>query len=773
MWFATQGGTIASTVTAVGAAAGVTPILVEPTHSLSDPQQCNWANAGNLVAGEGCSPTMPSNAQISDFRYGDYQTGANIWGLNPASNYTPWHRWRSVYTTNNGVAGQHLTPFSAEAVYLNGGININQNGYTNLPWQAVQENRALSYTPGNTFPLVTWGYKYSTGDILAYYGNLLCYGGFSAGSGEGCEGIDIGAVQGTVEYTGTVSSSTSSTVSVGSVSFGEGTQGAGRYLVDQTQAITGNATAITAPAGGSYFTVTDSGASFPVSSVNTTLGTAVTAPGSATVTPASATGISTSDILCVGGTKTGFEQIKVTGTGSGTFTAVYRYPHLTTDFVVKGGLCGYYWSFVADDATHAVYSEIGSSNPLHWVVPVVRSLSSTTFEVWLTHPDNGIQGYTGNWSVGTPGYRLWPGAEVISVMTPGGQTLSDTLTLEPQQFTWTNGDTVSMPHYWALAVHQGQLYRRSYFPNTAGESGFFTLYSSGLMHGSDSLVFLQNNTPSAYYTTSGTFNYLNYPRMFNIDKNFGYYFWTTDYPHAAFFASYQTATAFHFIEQPYTGGTCGTTCNSFFDSDPVNHWYKIYRFGSTNSITLDWDGGIVNATAVQVAGQNAVTQDASGNVNINGSLSNPTGVLGGWQNLALYSQFDAAQLPATGATWAYQCDHGTFTANTSDVTDPLGGNTALKAVMAASGNTCGAGYPITGIEQTISGLAASTQYTMSVWARSSAGGEILNAGIGGGATCGYPAQSTMPLLTTSWQRFSCTVTMQGVRVERCDRVGGE
>jgi len=615
-------GTQAAVASIPPSAPGVTPVIIPSSHSASDPRICNWANVGQPVSGDGCFNTVPANVQIQDFRFGDYQTGVNVLGSQPSTNFAAWHRWDAIYTTNNRVAGQHQTNLNVNALYLNGGTNIFQNGYVNLPWHAAQENFVNDYTPGNAFPHISWGNKYSTGDILAYYGILRCYGGFSAGSGEGCEGIDLMAWEGTQEYTGTITSSTASTVTV-KVTQGDGTQGAGRYLVDQTRAITGNATASTQPTGGNLFQVIDSSAAFPVSSVNTTLGTAVTAPGTATVTPASMTGISTGNILCVAGNKTGFEQVQVSATTGSTFTASFRYPHLTTDFVIKGGLCGYYFSFDADDATHSLYSEISASNPLHWVIPVLRSTSGTQFEVWLTHPNNGIQGYTGQWSLTSPGYRLWPGAEVTSVMAPGGQTLSSTLTVEPHSVAWANSDTVSVPHYWALAAHQGQMSRSGYFPNTAGEAGFMSWIAKGQMTGSTSMFWFENDTPSSIYTgDSGSVNYHNYPRMFNIGSNWGQYFHTTDYPRGAFFISDQTATAFHFVQQPYATGTCLTRCNAFMDVDPVNHWFKIYKLGATPAITLDWDTGTVNATAVQVGGLNAAKLIASGAATLGtGSIS--------------------------------------------------------------------------------------------------------------------------------------------------------
>ncbi len=583
-------------------APGVTPVIIPSSHSTSDPRICNWANVGQPLSGEGCFNIVSANVQIQDFRFGDYQTGVNVLGSQPGTNFAAWHRWDSVYTTSNGVKGLHQTNLNLNGLYLGGGTNIFQNGYVNLPWQAVQENFANSYTPGNTFPFVAWGNKYSTGDILGLYALLRCYGGFAAGAGEGCEAIDVQATEGTQEFTGTIASSTSTTVTI-TVTQGNGTQGAGRYLVDQTQAITGNATSIAQPGGTTFFQVTDSGASFPVSSVNTTLGTAVTAPGSATVTPGSLTEISAGNILCIAGTKTGFEQITVASvnSGAGTFTATYRYPHLNTDAVVKGGLCGYYFNFAADDATHSLWAEISSSNPLHWQIPVVRSLSGTTFEVWLVNPDLGPVTYQGQWTLSTPGYRLWPGAEVTSVMTPGGQTLSSTLTVEPHSVVWSNSDTVSQPHYFSIQANHGLFARTSYHPDQYGPPGELQFIFRGQKTNAGiSAMWFENDTPTSFYNQQA------WPRLIQTDGNWGTYFRASIPPHDQFIDFNQTTTAWNLVKQEATAG------RGYFTVDPVNHWFHIGPQFNPQFINLDWVNGIVNATAIQVGGVNAAKLIASG-----------------------------------------------------------------------------------------------------------------------------------------------------------------
>ncbi len=122
-------------------------------------------------------------------------------------------------------------------------------------------------------------------------------------------------------------------------------------------------------------------------------------------------------------------------------------------------------------------------------------------------------------------------------------------------------------------------------------------------------------------------------------------------------------------------------------------------------------------------------------------------------NMVRYSQFDSAALPGSGP-WAYFCDHATYTANATALTDPNGGNTALKLVGPASGGSCGT--LATGIQQTVSGELASNTYTLSVWARGALGGEQLHLGIQSGNSC-----PTLQTLTTSWVRYSCSIIATG------------
>ncbi|MFI5107226.1 MAG: N,N-dimethylformamidase beta subunit family domain-containing protein [Terriglobales bacterium] len=169
----------------------------------------------------------------------------------------------------------------------------------------------------------------------------------------------------------------------------------------------------------------------------------------------------------------------------------------------------------------------------------------------------------------------------------------------------------------------------------------------------------------------------------------------------------------------------------------------------------------VTVAGANVTGMNfssAATYSVSGTISGSGGNGATVNLAGaatvtGSSNMALYSQFDAGTLPGTGP-WTYYCDHAAFTANTGDVTDPWGGNTALKMVAPASGTMCTT-YTAAGIQQTVSGLAVGQTYSLSLYARGAVGGEKITLRMtGAGNTCG---PNTTYTLTTAWVRYSCTV----------------
>ncbi|MGO9211040.1 MAG: N,N-dimethylformamidase beta subunit family domain-containing protein [Terriglobales bacterium] len=164
----------------------------------------------------------------------------------------------------------------------------------------------------------------------------------------------------------------------------------------------------------------------------------------------------------------------------------------------------------------------------------------------------------------------------------------------------------------------------------------------------------------------------------------------------------------------------------------------------------------VTVASANVTGMNFSSTATYG---VAGTISGPGGngatvslagaaTVAGSSNMVLYSQFDSGTLPRSGPWIYFGCD-ATFTSNTSDLTDPNGGSTALKMANPAS-TSCGSSYS-SGVQQTVAGVTLNGTYTVSVWARGAAGGETFKIGMSASNGC------TETPLTTSWVRYTCTI----------------
>jgi hypothetical protein len=395
-----------------------------------------------------------------------------------------------------------------------GGINFDQNGYINKSNWMPFDLRLNKYTPGQGIPANISVNSYSHGDALPLSLLANCYAGESAGGDEGCETLDRAAIQGSVEFRANISSggTTGATSLTLSPSTGSGTQGSGRFLIDTTPGktiSTGSISSLSYPRGGAPPTLTGSGTSWPVSSVNTTLGTTVTAPGSATVTPGSITGISTSTALCIADSGAYETLIPSAVTGS-TFTATFVKPHVSTAIVSAGGLCGSFFEFVAD--------RYNATNTLHWIWPIIRSTSSTSADVWYATPGVGYDGgYGGRATFPGASYAIYPGAEVTSVQTGGA--VSNTFTLSPNGTAWSNSDAVALPHYPWMHVSAGHTTLTKYFPSPGAEasSGTFTSLSGIWSKSSgDGADIWQNATLTSFYRGGGDIGVLTPPDGFHF-----------------------------------------------------------------------------------------------------------------------------------------------------------------------------------------------------------------------------------------------------------------
>jgi hypothetical protein len=120
--------------------------------------------------------------------------------------------------------------------------------------------------------------------------------------------------------------------------------------------------------------------------------------------------------------------------------------------------------------------------------------------VWVTG-DGGWQQLVTRWNSTTANaYVLYPYAEVISTQQSG--TLSDNLTLAPNNVGWANGDTVSEFLYPAGHFPFGNSVVESFYPNTGATNGFSLKYNMPLQ-GNEAMLSVINNSPTSFYASKG------------------------------------------------------------------------------------------------------------------------------------------------------------------------------------------------------------------------------------------------------------------------------
>jgi hypothetical protein len=495
------------------AACGSSPCAI--TVPASDPT--TEAVPGNVGVGalSPAAATTPGTISIIDQRYGDYRTWVNPRGNGYPSGNT---RYPLSYTENVTEAGGHTgTNFgivSYNQFNLDGGANyifgsplqINKANYLQ------KYNQMSSYTPGQHISESHFNFNYSVGDALNEGNYQYCWGGINSGGDEGCEDSNHVVIQGYVEYRGAVSGGAttgSQSVTVAPTQ-GASTQGVGRWLVDETTGVitAGTISAISA-APASISVITGSGTSWAVSTVAASLGTNV-AVGVATVTPGSFTigsiaGISTSTNVCVWD-NAGFEMVRPTAVGGGTFTASFTYPHVSTSNIAVGGLCGFFYGADIDQVTNSTFAgvlDIGLTGTIHYLWPVVASTSSTSAQVWASAQGNYQQlPSLTQWSGANPNYHMYPGAVVTSVVQNGG--LSNTLTLSGNSAAWTIGDLVFEAEYPAEHLSQGHNFVQKVFPAIGAAASTFRIDEMfGIWNGNDHYHFVVNGTPISMYTSNG------------------------------------------------------------------------------------------------------------------------------------------------------------------------------------------------------------------------------------------------------------------------------
>jgi hypothetical protein len=211
--------------------------------------------------------------------------------------------------------------------------------------------------------LAVFNYKYGIGDTTNYIYHMS-YGGMVAGSDEGSHVFSTGGGEAQTTYAGTIAAGGTSATSIKVTCTKDcDSPGDGRYDLDITKGVSGNATAYANPSGaftpGAIITdisVTPSTAwgtlaADVITPTGTPIGKGSTAMTFTISSGAGNTGsFSAGDLICFGGLF--HEQSRITsvsGSGPWAVTAPLRHAHEANSWVMANGPCGNFIDFTAND----------------------------------------------------------------------------------------------------------------------------------------------------------------------------------------------------------------------------------------------------------------------------------------------------------------------------------------------------------------------------------------------------------------------------------------
>jgi hypothetical protein len=450
-------GGITGAISACGSTTACS-IIIPPSYTTAEQVPGYGLDPNNPPTGA----TTPGNIAIFDQRYGDARMGVNPQGYTDGVISSPNGWVYDYYAKQNPMA--ILSPLYILQNSWDGGTNGQSSslGYFNKTTYMPLALTNFSHTPGQHLGVGLTTTSYSIGDVLGIANYVYCWGGFNAQADEGCEAQDNQVFMGNVAYEGTLNGSPATGAASVNVNPTQGynTQGAGRFLIRlNAGTITAGTISAIGSSGTALTTLTGVGTAWPVSTLIGQLGTNVSTPGAMTVTPSNvSTGsiaqITTSTLVCVadGGA---FEMVHPSAVTASTFTASFTKVHPSTATIAAGGVCGYLLDLTADDVTDSTFPN--KINPiigtLRFAWPAVASTSSGSLQLYVAG-GGGYQQLVSRWDAAAAnGYVLYPMAEVVSVQQSG--TISNTLSLGPNNVAWTAGDQIEQPlypaaHFWQL-----------------------------------------------------------------------------------------------------------------------------------------------------------------------------------------------------------------------------------------------------------------------------------------------------------------------------------
>lgn len=481
-------------------------ILVPPSYGTTELSPGYSYDPSNANA----AATTAGNITIFDRRFGDARMAVNAAGFHIGLITTP-NGWIYDYYSK-AKPNADLATFSILQNSFDGGNNQQNSalGYANKTQWTPMLAKDNSYTPGQHLTANLLTLSASTGNVAGLSNHVYCYGGVNAQGDTGCLAQNNYMAQGSVEYAGTLIGTPASAATSLTVLPSQGalTQGARRFLV-KTNAGTLSAGSISNITTASYAltTLTGRGTSWPVSAVIAQLGTNVSAPGTVTVNPASFTTgslslITTSTLVCIGDPNS-FEMVYPSAVTATSFTATFNKIHTAASTLSSGGVCGYVLDLTADNVSSATYTTHTQTitGTLHFAWPLLASTSATSAIMWVAGA-GAYQQLVSRWNATSAnGYVMYPFAEVLSVQQGGG--VSNTLSLSPNNVSWTAGDSVAEFLYPAFDVHAGNNVVEAYYPNLAPNAHNFSFNYNSPLQGSDTMLALANNAPLSLYQVNG------------------------------------------------------------------------------------------------------------------------------------------------------------------------------------------------------------------------------------------------------------------------------
>lgn len=308
----------------------------------------------------------PSMTHFTDLRQGMesnwyHDTGSNV-GHSDTCIVTTLQN-TTTGSTGWGGYGSQCAPVSYQWYspgLNNGASSVGPGGWTVNAGIAIN---GVSNTPGISELISGTQIKAGIGDNVGHYFYNYNYGGAVAGADEGNHLAAEGGGEAANTYMGTITTGgANATTVIVNCTKDCNAPGDGRYLVDTTAVVSGNATAYTAPSGqtpGTYavdITVTPSTfwgtlAANVVTPTGAPFGKGST-PMTFTVNSGSGnTGSPVANALvCFAGQF--HEQARITsvsGTGPWTITVPLRHAHQSGSWIMQGGPCGQFLSFTANE----------------------------------------------------------------------------------------------------------------------------------------------------------------------------------------------------------------------------------------------------------------------------------------------------------------------------------------------------------------------------------------------------------------------------------------